>query len=367
MYQINNLRVDASFRDFLISSHNKINRMILCVESIQDSIDFISPSDKDDMIFYLPKNKLIKCLQNDIDPFSERAGRVRMKIGRLVSKLYTKQTIEEFKITIQDVELFVNDYKSFFNTDNLEIKIVEGKEIKTWYDCRNYSQIENGTLWKSCMRYPEKLKFLKLYISNKDAVKMLVLLDKNKDGEVKLRARALLWQDVKTPSSTIKVMDRIYSIYDSDVYIFTKWARDNGYICKAYQNSKSHTLFQIDSQIVELKCKVELTNYTFDYYPYLDTFQFFDSSSGHLFNYPESSDYYQLNRATGQLEDEPEDDDTEEPIQRPRMRSNTRYYQNNIINLLNESIYQELIFGTSAHENEQIVDPGFDNDDTQEA
>jgi hypothetical protein len=261
------------------------------------------------MIFYLPKNKLEKALEMGIDPFSVESGRLRMKVGRLVGKLYSKSIIEEFKISNQEIEEFVNSYKSFFNLDNLHIKVVEGEEIRSWYYYKNYLQINSGTLWKSCMRYIEKQPFLDMYCRNPQSIKMLVMLQKDALGNLRVRARAILWQDVKTSSSTIKVMDRIYSVYDSDVYIFKKWARDNGYICKSQQNSKSQTNFEIDGQEVSLLCNIVIGEPNQDFYPYLDTFQFFNISSGVFYNYPSPNYTHVLNRANGFLENEPVDDD----------------------------------------------------------
>lgn len=314
-FQINNITVNTHFKDFLISNHNKVCRLIVCVESSSD-VNFIAPSDKDDMISYLPKNKLVKVIQEKLDPFSPESGRARMKVGRLISKLYSKNILDEFKVTNADIEKFVNSYKSFFNLDNLEMRIVEGAEIKKWYYAKSYLPIETGTLWKSCMRHKEKQPFLNLYSKNPESVKMLILLQKDEDGNSYLRARALLWQEVKTDSSTIKVMDRIYSIYDSDVFVFKNWARENGYICKAHQNSRSHQIFEIDGQEVLLNCKIELNKFKIDYYPYLDTFQFFNISNGTLFNWPNFDTQYILNRANGSLIDdeeelEPEHEDDE--------------------------------------------------------
>lgn len=320
-YTINSLLVDAYFKDFLVSTQNKINKMILCVDTKID-INFISPSDKSDMISYLPKNKRAKVLDAGIDPFSNEADRSRMKVGRLVQKLFTDEVLKEFEVSIKDVENFVNAYKSFFDNDRIEMKVVSGKDVKKWYLADNYALPENGTLWKSCMRYKEKQAFLELYIKNPETVKMLVMLEDDEDGVKKVRARALLWEDVKSSSSSLKVMDRIYSIYDSDVFVFKNWAREHGYICKTYQNAKSQTLFDVGEDVLNLNLSVELENSKLEWYPYLDTFQFYNISTGTLFNFPSSDYVYQLNRANGLLEDEPEetnhDDEDDEfvPIRR---------------------------------------------------
>ena len=131
VFQINDLFVDVHFKDFLIASQNKCCRLILCLDT-NGTCNYIAPSDKEDMITYLPSNKRDKILISGVDPFSVEAGRSRMKVGRLISKLFSKEMIREFNLTNTDVEDFVNCYKSFFSLDNIEIKVVEGEEIKKW-------------------------------------------------------------------------------------------------------------------------------------------------------------------------------------------------------------------------------------------
>jgi hypothetical protein len=170
------------------------------------------------------------------------------------------------------------------------------------------------------MRYQERQKFLDLYTNNKD-IKMLILTSKVND-EVKLRARAILWDNVFVTSSqeelpsTIKVMDRIYSVFDSDVVSFKKWGEQNGYICKWEQNAKSHQYFDIKNQPVKIKCKIQLDEHILKYYPYLDTFPFFDRTNGIIYNDEYNRFWeYKLIQANGSLfppDPDPEPDYDEE-------------------------------------------------------
>jgi len=153
---------------------------------------------------------------------------------------------------------------------------------------------------------------LELYVKNPDKVKMLVLLA-NEDGVERLRARALLWEDVEdTQGNKLKVMDRIYTIFDSDIYVFKNWARENGYISKFYQNAKTQNIFDINGDDKIMNLNVELKEHSLYYYPYLDTFQFYDPTSGKFHNNAESQYEYTLIQSNGALypheEPEPEDD-----------------------------------------------------------
>ena len=78
------------------------------------------------------------------------------------------------------------------------------------------------------MRQRDRNKFMNLYVLNN--LKMLVLFS----DCGKVRSRALLWDNIKEFGSdnTYKFMDRIYSVYDHDVDIFKKWAKENVYLSK---------------------------------------------------------------------------------------------------------------------------------------
>lgn len=305
-----NLVVDKQFFEFLVNTNNIICNVILNGET-EKGINFIKSVDSE-FISYLQDEKK----KDDTDPFYQ-SSRVKIRIGRLVSKLISKY-IDELKITNSHIENFVNHYKSWFDTSTYQYKVVEGEEIKKWYLDANYFTLEGntmGTLWNSCMRYEERQNFLELYSQNK--VKMLILTVKIDDVE-KLRARALLWDNVEVISSQedlpkhIKVMDRIYSIFESDVILLKKWASENGYICKWEQNAKSHQYFDIKHNPVKIKCQIKLDNYRLRFYPYLDTFPFFDIDNGIISNNEYSSNWrYKLVQANGSIQPEPQDEDIE--------------------------------------------------------
>jgi hypothetical protein len=89
-------------------------------------------------------------------------------------------------------------------------------------------------------------------------------------------------------------MDRIYSLYEHDIFIFKKWAIENGYITKWEQNSKSEGKFDIDGKLSVLNISIKLENYKQDYYPYLDTFKYFDIYTGNFYNNESNTHQYEL-------------------------------------------------------------------------
>jgi len=170
-----------------------------------------------DTLSYLPTKKysVIKEDQSK-DPFGEGVGRQPIKVGRFIRKFLSENAFQEFGIKDSDVEKFVNSYKSYFNYDPSKLQIVEGEDVRKYYLEDNYFRPDGyryGSLWNSCMRQVERNKFMNLYVLNN--VKMLVLFS----DDNKVRARALIWEDVKEFDSdkTYKFMDRIYTVYDHDV------------------------------------------------------------------------------------------------------------------------------------------------------
>lgn len=252
----------------------------------------------EDYVTYLPKSRYELAISED--PY-QVAGRVRIKIGRFINKFIRKEIIESFHITSKSIEDFVNIYKSCFNRNEKDLHVVQGNDFYKWYLDTNYSEpggMRFGTLWNSCMRYGERNKLVELYSQNTN-IKMLVLLDDNN----KLLARAILWDKVCDISGKVyQVMDRIYSVYDHDVNFFKNWAEKNNYIYKLEQNSKSERLFVKDGKHTYLDFSITLDKFKFDYYPYLDTFKFFDIRKGILSNSGAFNYQYVLVQANGSLE-----------------------------------------------------------------
>jgi hypothetical protein len=264
--------------------------------------DFIKV-DEIDTISFVPKSKLSMC-----NGFSEEKFRTKIKVGRFVKKFFKKETLQMFYINDSQIEEFVNLFKSYFDNDLSKFKIVSGKEIKKWYHVDNYftpNGCRRGTLWNSCMRYPEKNSYMNIYAENPEVIKMLVNIDET--GTVK--SRALLWESAQDENgNTYKVMDRIYSVYEHEVTSFKKWAVENGYIYKYEQSAKSERLFVTPSGVKEILLKVKLDNWKLRKYPYIDTFKFLNFSDGVLSNNDNFRYDFILVQNDGELEriDEPE-------------------------------------------------------------
>ena len=295
-FQINsNLFVDASFRDFIVSTECRVSAVIRSFETLKD-VNYIGVTDKIDTISYLPDSKLEYVYANKIDPYSSGIGRTYLKVGRLVGKLLPKRLIDEY-LSSSDIEEFVNIYKSFFDVSNRRLEVVDGEKLRKYYLANNYYRLERGTLWKSCMRYSDRQRFLDIYVQNPEKVKMLVMLSVQ-DGVERVRGRALLWEAEDMNGNKIKVMDRIYTIFDSDILVFKKWARESGYITKAYQNAKTQNIYDINGEDT-LNLKVTLDRHLLGTYPYLDSFQFYNMDTGTFYNNTRSDYEYTLIQSDG--------------------------------------------------------------------
>lgn len=194
---------------------------------------------------------------------------------------------EDLQYSIRkDLELFHSLIKNIVNKPVFEFRVVEGEDIRKYYDGRNYID-ESGSLGGSCMKHDFCQEFFDLYVSNPNKIKMLIMIDPRFD---KIYGRALLWYDEEK-----NIMDRIYTSLEQYSEFFKNWATENGFIYKSYQNWGSTTLFIENGVEIEYKKILKVDNFDFQKYPYLDTFKWVNLETGELFNYfPENTDNCKL-------------------------------------------------------------------------
>ena len=308
-----NLIFDKSLEEFLaFANRNFIISQIICSGTIgnhlKDEGNYLAivPGEID-TISFLPRSKFEKVE----DPWTQ--SRVKIKIGRFIKKFFSDFSMSNWNISDVEIEKFVNSYKSYFSQDPTKLKIVTGSDISKYYLQDNYYQYDGcayGTLWNSCMRQSERNKFMELYDKNPN-IKMLVLFG---DDNEKIKSRALLWESGLTDvdGKEWKVMDRIYTFFDHDVDVFKKWADENGYIYKWEQNAKSELYFNIDGKKKRLRLKVNLDCKGLEYYPYLDTFKFYNQYESQFTNTDMYSFDYILTSSKGYLPGSQDDEDDED-------------------------------------------------------
>ena len=192
-----------------------------------------------------------------------------VKPGGLIKKLFKD-------IPEKEVDKFTTLIRNIHNTPKFTFKVVKGEEIRQWYLYEKYAD-QCDSLGNSCMKHPGCQKYLNIYVDNSDIITMLIMLDR----EGNLLGRSLLWD-----LSTDKIMDRIYTINDSDYqFQFKKWADENGYLYKREQKWNNTLYFESKGVSIYKEISLKLTHDDYRYYPYLDTFKFFDFNTRTFYNY----------------------------------------------------------------------------------
>ena len=181
--------------------------------------------------------------------------RTELQIGRFATKIIQNSKDTNAKsLTQNDINAFVDNFKAyrdFQTTKKDKFEIVQGEEIRKWYDEDTYEDAKYH-LNNSCMRYDRCQKYLDIYTENTNQVTMVIMkgMDPNK-----IIGRALIW---KLSDGNI-YLDRPYANNDEDVNLFKQWGRDKGY--SVYGDNYKHK-------------EVTLDKSEFSSYPYMDTFKY---------------------------------------------------------------------------------------------
>lgn len=294
---------------------------------IDTKVNFIDCSKSNDRLTFLADVKGQKFLSDREDPFDVK-GRNEVKVGKLVRKLLDaiKNSFKKLSYTDQDVEDFVNKYKSSFDKTNGKMdrfRVVSGDEIKKWYYVDNYLSLD-GELGSSCMRYGRCQDYLDIYTKN-DNVKLLVLFSDEVEefvdedtGELikipvdKVIGRSIIWGDCSITENedgivslsnntfngekleyTESFMDRVYTIKDSDKHLFISYAKKNGWWYKETQDSDEQTYLYgprdnySDSNPRTIVSSLQTKDLSS--YPYTDTLKYYLWKNGYITNDVESA------------------------------------------------------------------------------
>lgn len=257
-------------------------------ETLADGhVNYISVSaDDPSKISYLTKERQETMCE---DEYWTSKRRYHAKPGALVAKVFKN-------ITARDIEDFSTLFRNASSSEAFRFAVVRGGEIAKYYQYDTYAS-ESGSLGASCMKYEKCQEYMYIYTLNQGSVSMLVMLD-DRD---RVLGRALLWD-----LGERKVMDRIYTIRDEKYrFHFVQWAEENGHLCKKSQNWFDTMNFQGGGKTHTLKLEVKLGRHRFEYYPYMDTFKFYNKDTGTLYNYlPESEPVRVLCSAEGDYMDD---------------------------------------------------------------
>lgn len=258
-------------------------------------ITYYDFGENEDAISFIYSNKLNELASSYSENYKEKAWkekRAEMRIGKVIKLIFT----DRFPINMPkgdsysglpyDIESFVNMYKAerSKNYNYKNFSIVKGTTIVKWYNQSKHTRFahEETTLGRSCMRYDESSKYLRMYALNGDKINMLML----KDDEGKIKARALVWH---LDNIDRIFMDRVYFVNDFDVELFKDYARENGWLHKSRQTfGWSQPIVDTKNNITynwnDLYMEVALNKTSFKKYPYIDTLSIYNTKTGILCN-----------------------------------------------------------------------------------
>lgn len=203
-----------------------------------------------------------------------------IRIGKFVNSVLPG------KYTTAQIEEFVNLYKASVDKLGEKFELISGKEIDKWYWHENYLK-QMGTLGSSCMR--AKRGIFSLYNENPEVCRLLILKENDK-----LLGRALVWKIDSIDNENINtkyIMDRIYTIRDSDVIKFQKFAEEQEWAYKARNTYVDKQAFIYKGSNYKAKATVKVANIKYETFPFVDTFSRFNPATCELFNDDESSKY----------------------------------------------------------------------------
>jgi hypothetical protein len=187
------------------------------------------------------------------------------------STAYMGKPVKVLKRAFPDLEWDLHKCEhvaGIFRHSSYEFRLVSGEDIRKYYLRGNYARdTEIGSLGGSCMKNEGCQKYLDIYVKNPE-VRLLISVDTNSD---KIRGRALVWSNVHSPetSAPFTLMDRIYA--DTPIQeLFKAYAQEQGWCHKTRQSVAS---FMITKPSGDTITSAEVHgDFTFDYYPYIDTF-----------------------------------------------------------------------------------------------
>jgi len=259
--------------------------ILKCHKNINSTISYIDRTRNIDMVSYTRSIKIIdkivdeKIPQDSPDIWRIRQGwlenRETIKIGRFIYKMFPN------RYSPQEIEIFVNIFKAESKKDisGLKWERVYGDDFNKWYLYSNYVA-GGGTLNRSCLRKSSKNGYVNFLSGNPNSCRLLIL----KNDKNKLLGRSILWRLKNTDDRVF--MDRIYTRFDEDVNLFIDTAKKQGWYYKLEQTYGNTPI--VDGKTGEIgNVKMVINDFkkrNFKGWPYMDTFQYYNSKTKILTN-----------------------------------------------------------------------------------
>ena len=222
-----------------------------------------------------------------------------VKLGKFINTFFPN------KYMPGEIETFTDKFKFLQKggtVKDVDVEIVEGEEIKKWYLYSNYFALK-GTLGDSCMRYERCQNYFDIYTKNPDICKMACIFKEDESGNKKLAARAILWKVTSKGSGDFEwFMDRQYSISDTEILTLRNWAIKRGYAYKTQNSFGEYKLVTHNNKDFHCNMQIQLGDFDYDMFPYMDTFKRYEPENKVLFNDDEEKEgFYVLDSTSGRF------------------------------------------------------------------
>ena len=293
------LIIAESFKRFFEVNRSKSRIAHILLQDTYTTTEFANYiARRGDMISFLPAGK--EHTVNDNGDW-KRENRQISRAGKLARKLIDSTDIDTLELKDTDFELFSNLIKADkINDEDCQVQFIEvkGKDIKYRYNENNHSKLYTlGQLGDSCMRYEGCERYFNIYVKNPDKVSMLVMVD----CENNTVGRALVWNTNKG-----MFMDRVYAT-DAHQKMFENYAEEKGWMYKKVHSNDVTGNIVKDGESERRYLTVELDEYEFDEYPYVDTLCYL-SDTGKISNDSSYNDK-ELRSTSGSWEQQEQEDD----------------------------------------------------------
>lgn len=221
-------------------------------------------------------------------------SRNTVKLNKFINTFYPN------KYQAGEIEQFTNSFKALQRGEAVKVEIVEGEEIKKWYLQSNYFKVQS-TLGDSCMRYDRCQDYFDIYTKNPDVCKLACVFQNDEAGNKKLTARAILWKVTEKDEGNFEwFMDRQYAITDAEINVLRKWADRQKYAYKTQNSFGSYKLLTLGGNQFYCDMKIQLGDFDYVKFPYMDTFKRFEPIDKILYNDDEEKEgFYVLDSTSG--------------------------------------------------------------------
>jgi hypothetical protein len=225
-------------------------------------------------------------------------GRNPFKIGRFINAVFPGEFSQ------REIEDFTNSYKAIQKAT--EVEMVEGEEIRKWYLEDNYINMTQP-LGTSCMRYAKCQPYFDIYAKNSDVCKMACLFELDEKGNKKLAGRAIVWKISKVKYLRDSgpefewFMDRQYGVSDDVITKLRNYAVKKGWAYKTKNSTNEYYDVSFGSNNFKCNLEVQLGNFNYSRFPYMDTFKRYEPDNNVLYNDKDSDEegYYILDSTGG--------------------------------------------------------------------